>query len=123
LREKRSVTGKKYGFGNSKTQDKIAEVRGSKRGDERDEFERYQELVRILSNKNYQTYFKEIPNAKKRSRDYHLDHKFSISEGFRRNIPVEIISHYSNFEIMHGRLNESKGTKSSISLREFNFLI
>ena len=121
LREKRSVTGKKYGFGNSKTQDKIAEVRGSKRGDERDEFERYQELVRRLSNENYQTYFKEIPNAKKRSRDYHLDHKFSISEGFRRNIPVEIISHYSNFEIMHGRLNESKGTKSSISLRELIF--
>jgi len=75
------------------------------------------ETVRRLSDKNYQKFFSEIPNAKKRSRDYHLDHKFSIKEAFDRNIPIEVVSHYKNFEIIDGRLNESKGSDSSITLK------
>jgi len=118
LREKSSITGKKYGFGNSKTQDKIAKARNWTLLEDKPAFERYQEKVRRLSNENYQTYFNEIPNAKKRSRDFHLDHKLSIHDGFNKNIPVEIISHYTNFEMMCGRLNESKGGNSTISLRE-----
>jgi hypothetical protein len=86
--------------------------------EDREPFALYQEIVRRNSDKNYQKYFNEIPNAKNRSREYHLDHKYSIKEAFDNNIPIDVVSHYKNLEIIDGRLNESKGKNSSILLEE-----
>lgn len=80
--------------------------------------ELYGSVVRKLSNINYQEYFSEIPNAKKRSREWHLDHKISIQHGFDNQIHPAIISHPCNLEIVHHSLNESKGIKNSLLYEE-----
>jgi hypothetical protein len=118
LLENRTNSGKKYGFGNQKTKEKIAKIKGHVSPQDKDPFLFYTELVRNKTNENYQKHFDKIENAKKRSRDFHLDHKYSIKEGFDNNIPVEVIAHYKNLRILDGRLNESKGSKSSIKLNE-----
>ena len=118
LKKQRSEIGKKYGFGNQNTIEKLYESGKWTRPENKDEFQLYVENVRNLTNLNYQTFFSKIKNAKKRSRDFHLDHKYTIREGYKNNIPVEVISHYKNLQIIDGRLNESKGGKSSIKLNE-----
>ena len=49
---------------------------------------------------------------------YHLDHKFSIYEGFKQNIPPFIIGNICNLEMLHYKENISKKTACSISLEE-----
>ena len=118
LKQQRSDIGKKYGFGNIETLEKMYESGRWSRPENRDKFQLYTETVRRMSDANYQKFFNKIPNAKKRSSDFHLDHKYSIKEAFDNNIPVEVVSHYKNLEVIGGRLNESKGSNSSIKLNE-----
>ena len=118
LRDSKSTIGKQFGFGNKLLIEKLYTKLGWTRPEDREPFALYQEIVRRNSDKNYQKYFNEIPNAKNRSREYHLDHKYSIKEAFDNNIPIDVVSHYKNLEIIDGRLNESKGKNSSILLEE-----
>ena len=42
---------------------------------------------------------------------YHLDHRCSISEGFKNDIPPEIIGRMDNLKFMPAKLNMEKGYK------------
>ena len=55
--------------------------------------------------------------------DYHLDHKYSIFEGFKNGVDVEIIGHIKNLEMIPYIENVSKHTKCSITLEELLTLI
>lgn len=46
---------------------------------------------------------------------YHLDHKFSIKEGFNQNIDVNIIGDICNLEMIHNKQNTTKREKCSIT--------
>ena len=59
-----------------------------------------------------------IENLEKRSREWHLDHKFSICEGFKQNIPPYIIGSYYNLEILNGIENMRKQDRCSITKEE-----
>lgn len=50
--------------------------------------------------------------------DHHLDHKFSIAEGFKQNIDPYIIGHLMNLEMLPHLDNISKHAKCSITLEE-----
>jgi len=81
----------------------------------KDEFDIYRENVRKLSNDNYQKFYYDInPNNLPRGNDYHLDHKFSILDGFLSNKLPEEIAHPSNLQIISAKENQSKGSKSYI---------
>ena len=82
------------------------------------EIEIYYYFVNYFTNKSYYKYYKEInPNNLKRGKfTYHLDHKFSILEGFRNNIPPYIIGSRYNLELLPFKENLSKKTKCSITL-------
>ena len=57
-----------------------------------------------------------LPNFEKRGKyktDYHLDHKYSISEGFKNNILPGIIADISNLEMLPARDNIKKGAVCS----------
>lgn len=55
---------------------------------------------------------------------YHLDHKFSIFEGFKQGIDAEIIGNINNLEFIPWEENLSKGSKCSITKDElFNRVI
>ena len=78
--------------------------------------DQYYQKVKDITQESYTEYFYEIPNAKTRSREFHLDHKISKHYGFTNNIPPEVIGHYCNLEILPHSVNESKATTNSITL-------
>jgi hypothetical protein len=117
LKINRSEIGTRYGFGNKKSFKKKMIDNGYWMSENsKTEFNLYRDSVRLITETNYQCYFKEILNAHLRSRTMHLDHKYSIFEGFIHDIDPHIIGHYKNLEIINHSINESKNIKSSISL-------
>jgi len=77
----------------------------------------YRKIVYKMTEHTYNKYKSIInPDNVKRGRNtYHLDHKFSILEGFKNNIPPYILSNYNNLEILSSKENISKDYKCSIS--------
>jgi hypothetical protein len=80
----------------------------------------YKYIVTQITEKNYKKYKKIInPNNLPRKRGkYHLDHKYSIYNGFINNILPSIIGSYKNLTILSENENLKKGKKSSITLEE-----
>jgi hypothetical protein len=88
--------------------------------DEIKKWKQYDKIVRALTARNYRTY-KEIinPNNLPIGRGkHHLDHRFSISEGYKKNIPPQIIGSKENLEIITEKENCSKQHRCSISYDE-----
>lgn len=56
----------------------------------------------------YDRYYYFTADGKLRGNDYHLDHIFSISEGFRQNIPAYIIGHWTNLRLLDAKSNHQK---------------
>lgn len=85
-------------------------------------FELYYYLVWLHSNKNYRKYSNIInPNNFQRklgNKGYHLDHIYSIYDGFKNNVPVYLMTCVSNLRIISGSKNISKGKKSDITIEE-----
>lgn len=64
---------------------------------------------------------KDIINPLKYKRsqnDYHIDHKFSLKQGFLNNIPIEIITHPLNLQMIYCKENLSKQDSCCISLED-----
>jgi len=87
------------------------------------EYKRYCRKVEIETRKSVNIYKDKIYNYNLRGYDYHLDHRFSMLDGFNNNVLPEIVGHWKNFEILSKFENESKGGKSSITLNELRELI
>ena len=84
------------------------------------EFEIYYNAVRNLSDRNYKKH-KALINPCNFSRgrtSYHLDHIFSIKEAYENNVPVEVVSHVSNLQMLKYDVNIAKGGLSDKSLSE-----
>ena len=80
------------------------------------EFKKYRRKVYYWTSKNNLTL---LENYNKRSKDgYHLDHKYSIAEGFKNKVPPKIIGNISNLEFLLYTENIKKGTKCSITLEK-----
>lgn len=86
-------------------------------------FDLYLYEVCKLTNYNYRKFKNKInPNNLQRGiTDYHLDHIYSIHDGFKNNIPVYIISDVKNLRMIKYDLNLKKGKRSDISIN--NLLI
>lgn len=80
------------------------------------EFEKYKQLVWTYTRKNNLSL---LENYDKRGRSkYHVDHKFSITQGFLNNIPPEIIGSFHNLEMLYHTNNIRKNSKCSITKEE-----
>jgi hypothetical protein len=80
---------------------------------------RYKFLVNHYTEKNYKIYYQVInPNKYDRGEHYHLDHKFSVYEGFVQGISPKIIGGYKNLAIINSKENMSKQKKCSVTLNE-----
>lgn len=92
------------------------------------EYRMYKGRVWSITNKSYRK-FKNIINPLDlpRSRVIHLDHKFSISDGFKNGILPEIMGHYTNLQMLQSHENRKKWNNSSITLEQlissFNFSV
>jgi hypothetical protein len=86
----------------------------------RSDYDLYRKLVYKYTRTSLRKYKKIInPNNLKRGRnenEHHLDHKFSISEGFKNGIPPCIIGSQHNLEYILSKDNLIKLNKCTISL-------
>lgn len=84
------------------------------------EFKKYRRKVYYWTSKNDLT---KLENYDKRGRaGYHLDHKYSIAEGFKNNVPPKVIGGINNLEFLLHTDNVKKGTKCSVTLEELYVL-
>jgi len=87
--------------------------------DQMSEYEAYRKAVWRITNQQYKLH-KDIinPSGLPRSLRYHLDHIFSIQQGWMNKISAEIIGGYRNLQILEGKRNRQKGNKCEITLEE-----
>jgi hypothetical protein len=84
------------------------------------EFKKYRRKVYYWISKNDLT---QLENHNKRALlGYHLDHKYSITEGFKNKVSPKVIGSIYNLEFIPYNVNTAKGIKCSITLEELNEL-
>jgi hypothetical protein len=84
------------------------------------ELKTYSRCVRTLTSKTYKE-FKHIINPLDLPNNrytYHIDHKFSVRDGFEYNVDPIIMSSKENLEMLFYKDNLNKNKKSSITLSE-----
>ena len=84
----------------------------------RSAFQEYSLQCWKQTNLSLERYSMQIPLLEKRSRNWHLDHKYSIASGFKHNIDPSLIGHYKNLQIIPGSDNCKKFIKNSITLQQ-----
>lgn len=81
------------------------------------EREIYQYYVKEATKESWNRHFDTInPNRVPRGNDYHLDHIYSIHQGFIDGIPPYIIAHWTNLRMLTHSENESKQTRCDKSI-------
>jgi hypothetical protein len=80
-----------------------------------DDFRKYRTLVARYTNESIILFGDFVENLELRSKNYHLDHKYSIKMGFLNDIDPKIIGSVVNFEIVPAKINLIKKAKCSIS--------
>lgn len=78
------------------------------------DYQIYKQIVWKYSNRNYKTYLSD----QKRDRQNHLDHVLSIVDGFKNNIPPEIVGSIYNLRIISGQANRHKSHRSDITIEQ-----
>ena len=121
---------KNYGVDNpSKSKIVTAKIRKSRisSGDwiadeDRTDLEKYRLLVKKISAKSYHDhYYKINPDNISRSRyKYHLDHIFSVEEGFKQGVCAEVIGHWTNLRMLWHLDNSIKNTKCHKTLKQLH---
>jgi len=84
----------------------------------------YRDEVMKLSKINYKKYYHIInPNNLKRGRNkFHLDHIYSIIDGFNNSVPPKIIASPINLRMLTENKNVVKNGNSHMSLEQLYFL-
>lgn len=91
-------------------------------GEKHREYRTYYKRVRYLTSVEYKKY-KDIVNPENLPRGnlkYHIDHMYSVKNGFLNNIQPEIISSYVNLTMLSHSENSSKSLKNSQAIEELN---
>jgi hypothetical protein len=78
----------------------------------------YTAAARHLTNRVYQEMIDLIDPERRRSMDWVVDHIFSIYDGYTNEVPLDVICHWTNLQIIQKSQNSSKGPRSSITLEE-----
>ena len=84
-----------------------------RRKNETEPYKIYLNAVRRFTKHSWKEHHDKVnPKGLKRGRmDYHIDHIYSVSEGFRNNIPPFIIGHWSNLQMLPYDKNVKKLTR------------
>jgi len=77
----------------------------------------YRRRVSQYSNTQYNRYKHIVDPSNKRGKDWHLDHIYSISQGYLNNVPVNVIGDISNLCIISSSDNIKKGLKCNKTLK------
>ena len=81
------------------------------------EYENYYRHVWRISNQQYKLYKDKInPENLQRSLKYHLDHKYSIQQGWQNDVSADVIGGWKNLQIIEGKANRQKGNRCEFTL-------
>jgi len=84
-------------------------------------YELYRSEVWKISNQQYQEhYYKINPTNIRRGLKNHLDHKYSIQQGWKNNISPSIIGGWKNLQIIPADDNRKKSSKCSVTLESIS---
>jgi hypothetical protein len=87
--------------------------------DSKEPFEAYHQLVDKITRRSWLKEQNSInPKNLLRGNGYELDHIVSIVDGFRHNVPPEIIGHHANLRIIGKAENRSKHSRSDMDIAE-----
>jgi hypothetical protein len=87
--------------------------------EQKTEWALYREQVFNYTYKSWKHHQNKInPLGLERGSKYELDHKFSITEGFKQGVDPAVIGHFSNLELISKSENRSKRIRCSITLEE-----
>jgi hypothetical protein len=81
-------------------------------------FRDYSRLVWRYTNQNDLSVLENIEKRAHTKEGYHLDHKYSIYQGFKDNIPAKVIGCINNLEMLPSGQNLSKNRKCSVTKEE-----
>lgn len=84
--------------------------------DLKEDFYKYRLLCNFYTNESIDKY--KLKDLEKRSHQFHIDHKYSIKQGFLDNIEAKIIGSIVNLEILPNYKNSKKRAKCSITKEE-----
>lgn len=111
-----------YEFWNNKDKTRLIRIKnGTQINDDLiNSFLDYKKIIVNRSTTIYRNNTKEInPNNLKRGiKHYHIDHKYSIKQGFLNNIPIEIITHPCNLNMIWWKDNLEKQDRCDINMNE-----
>jgi hypothetical protein len=82
------------------------------------DFKDYTKLVWRYTNQNDLNILENIEKRAHTKEGYHLDHRYSIFQGFKDGIPAKTIGCIKNLEMLPSGQNLSKNKKCSISKTE-----
>jgi len=89
--------------------------------EELNNFLNYKKNVISLSNRSfYEFYYFINPKNLDRGGNFHLDHIYSIADGYENNLDIKIISHPINLQIVDSKINLTKWRRSDFTLDELH---
>lgn len=121
---RKKILKEKYGSENYNNSDKTRNTRiknGSQIDDDLvSDFESYRKVVINRTMTIYRNNENIInPDKLKRGKKlFHIDHKFSIKQGYLNNIPIEILTHPCNLHLIHYQDNLEKQDNCCIEIRD-----
>ena len=102
----------RYGYENYFQTDEFLSSIGKKRIDNKSEFQKYSNRIRNLTKKTFNSNFDIICNLFFRGREYHLDHIYSIYDGFLNSVDPIIMSSVVNLQLLPKKINLEKSFNS-----------
>lgn len=110
IKKRKETSLLKYGVDNPSKSEKIKQLlRTKKNVSKQDEY--YRE-VRNYTEYNWKYKKDNIPNGNLRNITNHLDHVYSIKNGYDNSIPPKIIGHWTNLQVISNKRNNKKGKQN-----------
>jgi Ni/Co efflux regulator RcnB len=78
----------------------------------------YSHRCHQYANTQYQRYRDMLDPEYKRGKHWHLDHIYSVTDGFLNDVPINVISDVSNLRVISDKDNYKKHKKSEKTLAE-----
>jgi hypothetical protein len=102
----------KYGYENYFQTDIFLNSIGKKRIENKSDFQKYSNKIRFLTEKTFNSNFDIICHLFFRGKEYHLDHIYSIYDGFINSVDPLIMSSIVNLQLLPKKTNLEKSSNS-----------
>ena len=86
------------------------------------ELQLYYKRVKNYTERSYRKYKSLLCKSFPRSNNYHIDHIYSISDGFKHKIDEKIIGSIANLQVLPEKINKQKNAQSWVTIERLTEL-